>query len=67
MTFHISAVKSLIEQVRASDAAPQVKIMVGGYPFNVAPDLWQQIGADGSAQDAQAAMNTAGQLVSRGV
>ena len=35
---------------------------VGGYPFVVAPELWRQIGADGSAGDAQAAIALANQL-----
>jgi methanogenic corrinoid protein MtbC1 len=66
MTFHISTVKSLIEQVRASDMVHPVKIMVGGYPFNVEPNLWRQLKADGHAQDAQAAIDTAVQLVNTG-
>jgi methanogenic corrinoid protein MtbC1 len=67
MTFHVSTVKSLIEQVRNSEAAEHVKIMVGGYPFNIVPDLWQQFKADGYAKDAQAAIDTANQLINRRV
>lgn len=66
MTFHVSAVKALIEQARASPALRQVKIMVGGYPFNVDPHLWQQLKADGHAPDAQAAVDMATQLVGQG-
>jgi methanogenic corrinoid protein MtbC1 len=63
MTFHVREVAALIERIRASASASRVKIMVGGYPFNVAKDLWQQIGADGYARDAQAAVTVANQLV----
>lgn len=65
MTFHVSSVKSLIEQVRANEAARHVKIMVGGYPFNVDPDLWRQVEADGCAPNAQAAIDTANQWVQK--
>jgi methanogenic corrinoid protein MtbC1 len=37
--------------------------MVGGYPFNVDPDLWRRIGADGSARDASEAIGVAQRLV----
>src|SRR5438270_3091285 len=33
--------------------------MVGGYPFNVDPELWQRFGADGHAKDAGEALNIA--------
>jgi methanogenic corrinoid protein MtbC1 len=37
--------------------------MVGGYPFNIAPNLWQSVGADGYARDAQQAVTVAESLV----
>jgi methylmalonyl-CoA mutase cobalamin-binding domain/chain len=46
LTFHVSAVADLIANVRASEAG-DVKILAGGYPFNIAPDLWRQVGALG--------------------
>ncbi len=63
MTFHVSIVADLIKRVRASEIGRDVKILVGGYPFNVAPELWHQIGADGSAYDAQQAVDLANSLV----
>lgn len=63
MTFHVSAVADLIANVRTSEASKDVKILVGGYPFNVTPNLWQLVGADGHARDAQQAVAVANQLV----
>lgn len=59
MTYHLRAVTSLIEAVRAADACREVKILVGGYPFNVSSDLWKKIGADGYACSAQEAIELA--------
>ncbi len=61
ITMHVSDVRALIKQVRASDAGENVKILVGGYPFNVAPDLWRRVDADGHASDAQQAVAIANQ------
>lgn len=62
ITSHVRAVADLIRAVRATDAGRSVRIMVGGYPFNVAEDLWRQVGADAFARDAQDAVRTAGRL-----
>jgi methanogenic corrinoid protein MtbC1 len=63
MTFHVSAVADLIAQVLAVEAVAAVKILVGGYPFNLSPGLWKQIGAHGYAPDAQEAVLLALRLV----
>lgn len=63
MTFHIRFVRELIEKIRAGDETKNVKVLVGGYPFNVAPDLWREIGADGFAKDAPGAVATANKLM----
>lgn len=60
---HVSAVAHLIAAVRASAVGHRVLILVGGYPFSVSPDLWQRIGADGSAPDALTAVAVAQQLL----
>lgn len=39
-----------------------VKVLVGGYPFNVDLDLWRRIGADGCARDAAEAIELAKRL-----
>ncbi len=62
MTFHVSQVAELVRAVRASEAG-QVKILVGGYPFNVSPDLWRRFGVDGCAPDAAQAVELANRMV----
>jgi methanogenic corrinoid protein MtbC1 len=37
--------------------------MVGGYPFNIAPELWTRIGADAWAPDAAQAIAVADRLL----
>jgi methanogenic corrinoid protein MtbC1 len=62
ISFHVSKVVELIAQIRSA-SQPSVKIMVGGYPFNVASGLWKQVGADGYAPNAQEAVLVANNLV----
>ncbi len=62
ITPHIRAVAGLIEAVRASDEGRGVKIIVGGYPFNIAPDLWESVGADACARDARESVSVASRL-----
>ena len=50
LTPHIKTVKEIIHHVK--DKYPEVKIMVGGYPFLRDPELWHKIGADGVAASA---------------
>ena len=59
LTRHLSAVQSLIDLVRDDPACGEVKILVGGYPFNIAPRLWHRMGADGHASDAAQAVGLA--------
>lgn len=59
MTFHIDKVSSLISEVRRAGMDENTKILVGGYPFNIAPNLWQSVGADAYARDAQQALTVA--------
>ena len=63
MTFHVSVLADLINRVRATASGQQVKILVGGYPFNISDGLWQRLGADGTARNAQDAIDLADQLV----
>ena len=59
MTFHINATKDLISEIKTSEASKNVHILVGGRPFNLPPDLWKQVNANGYAKDAQKAIDTA--------
>ena len=56
ITYHVRAFEALIAAVRRAPECRGVKILVGGYPFKIASDLWRDIGADGSAPDAQEAV-----------
>jgi methylmalonyl-CoA mutase cobalamin-binding domain/chain len=56
MTYHVSKVTDIITSLRASGASPKTHILVGGYPFNLSPELWMRIGADGYAPDAETAL-----------
>lgn len=63
MTFHLRFVREMIAAIRQDSSTKNVKIMVGGYPFNIAPDLWKEIGADAFAKDASSAVGTAEKLL----
>jgi len=58
LSIHVQAVADLIAATRASGMAPH--ILVGGAPFNSLPGLWKDVGADGYAPDAAAAIAMAG-------
>ena len=62
---YLPEVSALIKAVRARADCSTVAVLVGGRPFNSAPDLWQQVGADGTAADAQAAVKLANWLRGR--
>lgn len=64
MTFHVRAAEALIAAVRQDESCRHVKIMVGGYPFNLEPKLWRQVGADGFSRNAQEAIELSNQLTS---
>ncbi|HOT93305.1 MAG TPA: cobalamin-dependent protein [Anaerolineae bacterium] len=63
MTFHVSRVADLIAAFHRAGLDRHTRVLVGGYPFNIAPGLWQQIGADGYAPDAQQAIETAERMI----
>ncbi len=63
MTFNLSTVSDLINSVRKNPKTNYVKILVGGYPFNLADNLWQSVGADGHAMDALSAINLANEFL----
>lgn len=63
LPLHIDKATKLIEKVREDKRTDKIKIMVGGYPFSVVPDLWKKIGADASAGSAKDAIETANKLL----
>lgn len=65
MLVHVVEVQRLIREVRARPDI-STKILVGGYPFNLEPDLWKVVGADGWAPDAENAVRVARDLIETG-
>jgi MerR family transcriptional regulator, light-induced transcriptional regulator len=63
ITANLHHVEELIAAVRAVPAAAAPKVLVGGYPFLIAGDLWRRVGADGFAADAREAVTVANKLV----
>lgn len=60
---HVEAAAALIREIRSDARCAAVKVIVGGLPFNETPELWRRIGADGSARDAEQAIDLAERLV----
>ncbi|TXT59703.1 MAG: hypothetical protein BAJALOKI2v1_180031 [Promethearchaeota archaeon] len=60
---HVSRVERLIRKIRDSEEVKNVKIIVGGYPFNRIPELWKKIGADGFATNAIEAIEMGNSLL----
>lgn len=63
MAYNLSGIESVITRVRETFPEGAIRILVGGGPFNVSPDLWRRIGADGSARDAPGALEIAATLL----
>ncbi|MEX1011684.1 MAG: cobalamin-dependent protein [Balneolaceae bacterium] len=63
LPLHIEKAARLIEQVREDEQIGKIKIMVGGYPFGIVPDLWKKIGADASEGSAKEAIEMANKLL----
>ena len=63
MTYHVEQIRSFIGALRARTDIPHIPVLVGGRPFLVAENLWQRIGADGWAYDAESAVARGAELV----
>lgn len=63
LTAHVNGVKKLIAAVRNHNPTKNVKIMVGGIPFNQTPNLWRDVKADAHATNADQAIKKANELV----
>ncbi|WP_321505100.1 cobalamin-dependent protein [uncultured Methanoregula sp.] len=62
MPARLPDIQYLIRSFRADPDMAKVKIIVGGYPFGVIPDLWKQVGADAGAVSADEAVAAAHRL-----
>ncbi len=63
MIFHVSKAEELIKTIRGDNTLVKLKIIVGGYPFRLVSNLWNRIGADGSANNAIDSIALANQLI----
>ena len=63
MTTSLRGAAATIDAVRSADLRRCPLILVGGYPFGLAPDLWKRVGADACARDADDAVATANRLL----
>lgn len=63
MGFHARMVEEVIRAVRADTRCANTIIIVGGLPFNVAPNLWRAVGADGWSPDALSAIDLANRML----
>jgi MerR family transcriptional regulator, light-induced transcriptional regulator len=60
---HIPALTETIRAIRADARVQHLPILVGGHPFNLQANLWQEVGADGHGRDAQEALDAANELI----
>lgn len=62
MANHVPDVGEAIRLLRDDPRTAHVCVLVGGYPFNLAPELWRTVGADGTAATAREGVAVAAQL-----
>lgn len=65
IAYHIGELIAVIDAVRSEPACKNINILVGGYAFNSTPGLWQQVGADGFAQNAEEATKITNYMLRR--
>ncbi len=53
----------LLERIRETSSIADLKVLIGGPPFMIAPDLWRELGADGCATSSTEAVRLGNQLV----
>jgi len=61
--FNVPQAQSLITRIKNETELSNLKIIVGGRPFNTNKELWKQVGADGFANNAQNAIAEAERLL----
>lgn len=62
MHYHLEEAQKLIRAARASSSGRDTVIIVGGYTCRVVDNMWQKLGADGTAPDAKQAIELASRL-----
>jgi methanogenic corrinoid protein MtbC1 len=63
MTPHLRAARELISAVKSDPRSSHAKVIVGGAPFKVAPQLASKVGAHGTARSAPEAVAMANHLL----
>ncbi len=63
LTLHVRSTYEIVGAIRALPERADVPILAGGRPFQLVDDLWQVVGADGSADSARGAVELADRLV----
>lgn len=58
--YNLDNAQQVIRMLNEDRETSHIKIMVGGLAFNNVPELWQTIGADGYAADAESAVQVTG-------
>lgn len=62
LSSHLDRIAEAVEALRKTGVR-RIRVLVGGYPFRQDPDLWKAVQADGSAPDAEKAVEVAQRLM----
>lgn len=63
---HLEEADKLIRAIREPASRKNVPVLVGGYTFLAVDSMWQKLGADGTAGNAQEAMDLVARLTNSG-
>jgi len=62
MTYHLPQLREAIAAIRAEPRCSRARVLVGGRPFLLEPELWREVGADAFARDGREAVVIANEL-----
>ena len=65
MTYHLRQLHDTVSAIRSRPECGRTRILVGGRPFLLEPELWRAVGADACARDGRDAVATANALIGR--
>lgn len=65
MPFHLTKAENLINNLRSDKELEKLKIILGGYTFNIDNTIWKRLGADGMAYNFNEAVELANQLTNK--
>ncbi|MBK8975677.1 MAG: cobalamin-dependent protein [Planctomycetes bacterium] len=65
MALHVRSAHRVCAEVRGTPRGATTPILIGGHPFRVVADLHRVVGADATAEDLDAAVRVARQLVGK--